>query len=99
MNISGLQFEGEWLRLGLESKKLDEELSLKVKPLSSDDQLAFAEAGSKDIRDFFSMVQDLVIDWDLEKDGAKLPCNEENKKQYLPYLIPLKVKPWESESI
>ena len=34
-----------------------------------------------------SLLMDAVVDWNLELDGQKIPCDEENKKKYLPALF------------
>jgi len=97
MDVSKFQMKGEWLELEVESKKLVGPLKFLVKPLSSDEQLDMAEIGRESSKKFLTKVQDLVMDWDLTKNGEKLECNEENKESFLPYLIPMSLKKEEEE--
>ena len=92
MDVSKFQIKGEWLELEVASKKVIGPLKFLVKPLSSDDQLDMADISREDRKAFLNKIQDLVIDWDLTKDGEKLECSDENKKSYLPYLIPMNLK-------
>lgn len=92
MDVSKFQIKGEWLELEVESKKIEGPLKFLVKPLSSDDQLDMADIGREDKKGFLNKIQDLVIDWNLTQNGAHLECSDENKKSFLPYLIPMNLK-------
>lgn len=92
MDVSKFQIKGEWLELEVESKKVIGPLKFLVKPLSSDDQLDMADVSREDKKGFLNKIQDLVLDWDLTKNGEKLECNAESKSIYLPYLIPMNLK-------
>jgi len=92
MDVSKFQMSGEWLELEVESKKIVGPLKFLIKPLSSDEQLSMADLGREDNKEFLTRIQDLVLDWDLTKNGEKLACDEENKKSYLPYLFPMTLK-------
>lgn len=92
MDVSKFQIKGEWLELEVKSKKLVGPLKFLIKPLSSDEQLDMADLGREERKKFLAKIQDLVLDWDLTKNGEKLECNDENKKSYLPYLIPMTLK-------
>lgn len=92
MDVSKFQIEGEWLEVEVKSKKVTGPLKFLVKPLSSDDQLDMADMGRENRKEFLIKIQDLVLDWDLTKDGKKLDCNDENKKSFLPFLIPMELK-------
>ncbi len=92
MDVSKFQIKGEWLELEVESKKVIGPLKFRIKPQTSDDQLDMAEIGREDKKGFLNKILDLVLDWNLTKDGESLPCDDENKKAYLPYLIPMNLK-------
>ena len=92
MDVSKFQIKGEWLELEVKSKKLIGSLKFLIKPLSSSEQLDMADIGRESRTEFLDKIQDLVMDWDLTKDGEKLVCDEENKKSFLPYLIPMTLK-------
>lgn len=92
MDVSKFQIKGEWLELEVESKKLIGPLKFMVKPLTSDDQLDMAEISREDKKGFLNKILDLVLDWDLTKNGEPLLCDDENKKAYMPYLIPMNLK-------
>jgi hypothetical protein len=62
-----------------------EKLIFKVRPLPQ-----FKVAEYKDQSDtdrLVSLLMDAVVDWNLELDGQKITCDEENKKKYLPALF------------
>jgi len=84
MDVSKFQIKGEWLELEVESKKLIGPLKFMVKPLTSDDQLDMAEISREDKKGFLNKILDLVLDWDLTKNGEPLLCDDENKKAYMP---------------
>jgi len=92
MDVSKFEITGEWLAVEIDSAKDIGELRFKVKPLSSTDQIMIAEQSEGDPKKFLKKVEGLVVDWDLEKDGQPLPCTEENKAFYMPYLIGMKIK-------
>lgn len=92
MDVSKFQINGEWLELEVESKKVVGPLKFLIKPLSSDDQLDMADIGRDDQKKFLNTVIDLVLDWDLTRNGEKLPCEGEDKELYLKYLIPMNLK-------
>lgn len=92
MDVSKFQMEGEWLDLEVKSEKKDKSLRLRIKPLSAKDQSDLADAASKDVREFFSSISKVIIDWDLTQNGEKLPCNDEEKEKYLPFLIGMEIK-------
>ena len=92
MDVSKFQIKGEWLELEVESKKVIGLLKFLVKPQTSDDQLDMAEIGREDKKGFLNKILDLVLGWNLTKDGDPLPCDAENKQAYLPYLIPMNLK-------
>ena len=89
MDVSKFQIKGEWLELEIKSKKVEGPMKFLVKPLSSDEQMDMAEVGREDRKAFLNKIQDLVLDWDLTKNGEKLECDAESKSVYLPYLIPM----------
>ena len=97
MDVTKFQIKGEWLELDVESEKVEGPMKFLIKPLSSDGQLDMAEVGRESHKDFLNKIQDLVIDWDLTNNGEKLECNDENKKLYLPYLIPMNLKAEKAE--
>ncbi|MCK4759029.1 MAG: hypothetical protein KAT69_03225 [Candidatus Aminicenantes bacterium] len=97
MDVSKFQIKGEWLELEVKSKKLIGSLKFLVKPLSSSEQLDMADIGRESRTEFLDKIQDLVIDWNLTKNEQKLECNDENKKSFLPYLIPMTLKEEEKE--
>jgi len=97
MDVSKFQIKGEWLELEVKSKKVIGPLKFLVKPLSSDDQLDMADVSREDKKGFLNKIQDLVLDWNLTKNGETLPCDAENKAAYLPYLIPMNLKEEEKE--
>lgn len=101
MDVTKFQIKGEWLEIEVESEKVEGPLKFLIKPLSSDAQMDMAEVGRESRKEFLTKIQDLVIDWDMTKNGEKLECSAENKKIYLPYLIPmnLKVKKEEEKEI
>ena len=92
MDVSKFQIKGEWLELEVESKKVIGPLKFLVKPLSSDDQLDMADIGREDKKGFLNKILDLILDWNLTQNGSPLECSDENKKSYLPYLIPMNLK-------
>jgi hypothetical protein len=92
MDVSKFGVTGEWLELEVESKQDIGLLKFRVKPLSSTEQITIAEDSEGDPKKFLKKVEDLVVDWNLEKDGVPLPCTPENKTFYLPYLIGMKIK-------
>ena len=91
LDVSKFQLDGEWLELRIKSKEGEKTLRIKLKPLSTEDQLDMAEVGGKDIKEFFVNIKDVVLDWDLKTGEEALPCTDENKKKYLPFLITLKL--------
>jgi len=92
MDVSKFQIKGEWLELEVESKKVIGPLKFLVKPQTSNDQLDMAEIGRDDKKGFLTKILDLILDWDLTKNGEPLLCDDENKKAYMPYLIPMNLK-------
>jgi len=92
MDVSKFQINGEWLELEVESKKVIGPLKFLVKPLSSDDQLDMAEISREDKKGFLNKILDLVLGWNLTKNGEPLLCDDESKKAYMPYLIPMNLK-------
>ena len=92
MDVSKFQIKGEWLELEVESKKVIGPLKFLIKPLSSDDQLDMADIGREDKKGFLNKIMDLVLGWNLTENGSPLECSDENKKSYLPYLIPMNLK-------
>src|SRR4030042_2235499 len=91
LDVSKFQLDGEWLELRIKSKEGEKTLRIKLKPLSTEDQLDMAEVGGKDIKECFVNIKDVVLDWDLKTGEEALPCTDENKKKYLPFLITLKL--------
>ena len=92
MDVSTFQMEGEWLELEVVSEKEEKSLEVKIKPLSAEDQINLAEVAEKDIKDFLSQISTVILDWDLMRGEEKLPCNDEEKARYLPYLIGMRVR-------
>lgn len=71
----------------IETRNGVEKLVFKVRPLP---QFRVAEYREKSESDrLINLLIDTVVDWNLESDGQKIPCNEENKKKYLPALFDL----------
>jgi len=71
----------------IETKSGVEKLIFSVRPLP---QFRVAEYRDEpESERLVSLLQDAVVDWNLESDGQKLPCNEENKKKYLPAIFDL----------
>lgn len=92
MDVSKFQIKGEWLEIEVASKKIIGPLKFLVKPLSSEDQIDMASIGRENAKEFLTKIQDLVLDWNLTNNGESLICDDENKKSYLPYLIPMDLK-------
>lgn len=97
MDVSKFQVEGEWLELELDSEKVKGPLKFLIKPLSSIDQLEYGEAARDDRDKYFKKLYDLVLDWNLNKNGTKLDCTPENRELYLKYLLPVDLKKEEEE--
>jgi hypothetical protein len=69
----------------VETRAGAEKIIFKVRPLPQ-----FKVAEYKDQSDtdrLVSLLMGAVVDWNLELDGQKIPCDEENKKKYLPALF------------
>ena len=47
---------------------------------------------TRDIDNVLNKIQDLVLGWNLTKGGEPLECSDENKRSFLPYLIPMSLK-------
>ena len=92
MDVSKFQIKGEWLELEVASKKIIGPLKFLVKPLSSDEQMEMADVGRENRKEFLTKIQDLVLGWNLTKGGEPLECSDENKRSFLPYLIPMSLK-------
>ena len=69
----------------VETRAGTERLVFKVRPLP---QFRVAEYRDQSDTDrLVSLLMDAVVDWNLELDGQKIPCDGENKKKYLPALF------------
>lgn len=91
MDVSKLHLDGEWIEIEAESERIGK-LRFKLKPLSTDEQIDLAEVGTKNVKNFFKKINNLIIDWNLTDGDKPVPCTEENKRKYMPHLIPLRVK-------
>lgn len=99
MEVKNFETTGEWLELEVESKHDIGPLKLRIKPLSSTDQITIAEESGGDPKKFLEKVEDLVVDWGLTKNGDSLPCTTENRAFYLPYLIGMRIKEEAEEGV
>ena len=82
MDVSKIEKQGEWLELEAVSEKIGK-LRFKIQPITTDIRL------SEEVEESLAKI---VVDWDLEKDGEKLPCNEETIKEYMPFISVVEVK-------
>jgi hypothetical protein len=86
MDIGKLNVDGEWLELEPENEKFG---PFKVKVIPNPFYDAIVDTINQDVT---SLLKRLVVDWDLEKNGEKLPCTKEHKNSYLPTLAGWKIK-------
>jgi hypothetical protein len=86
MDIGKFNFDGEWLELQPENEKFG---AFKVKVIPNPFYDAIIDTLNQDVT---SLVKRLVVDWTLEKEGEKVPCNEENKRRYLPPIAGWRIK-------
>ena len=82
MNVSDLKKDGEWLELEAESERIGK-LRFKVLPFTADIDMG---------ADLMGNFVKIIADWDLEKDGEKLPCDEANIKEYMPVVAVISTK-------
>lgn len=91
LDVSKFQLGGEWLKLNLETKK-NEKIDLLIKPMSDKESVHIGELASRDLQAFIEEVKKFVVDWNVKVDGKKLPCNDKNKKEFLPYICKINLK-------
>jgi len=82
MDVAKIEKHGEWLELEAVSEKIGK-LRFKIQPITTGIRL------SEEVEESFVRI---IVDWDLEKDGEKLPCNEETVKEYMPFISVVEVK-------
>ena len=83
MDIGKFNKAGEWLELEAENKEIGI-LKFKVLPASGNDVFNLDKVGD-------SLVP-FIVDWNIEKDGKKLECNDANKLEWMKYLAIIPVK-------
>lgn len=82
MDVARIEKEGEWLELEAVSEKIGG-LRFKVLPITTSTRL------TDEVEDTFVKI---ICDWDLDKDGDRLPCNEETIREYMPFVSVVEVK-------
>lgn len=85
MDIGKLNVDGEWVELKTENEKFGI-LKVKVVPNPYDSIIDVASSSLS------ALINRLVVDWNLEKGGKKLPFTDENKRKYLPVISSWRVK-------
>jgi len=99
MDISKLN-SGAWL----EVEPIDEKIGtirLKLSSISMVQAEEFTEIFSEEnqnaVRRIMDQISELIVDWNLESEGKKIECNEENKKRYLPHIFKVMVRDEDKE--
>ena len=92
MDVSKFQVEGEWLELKINSDRVPDPVRFKVKPLSAIEQIEYGDVARESREKYFDKLYDLILDWDLTKNGSKLECTPENRSLYMKFLLPLELE-------
>jgi len=78
---------GAWLTLRPVDERIGE-LRLKIRPVPED----FDFSGDGDTKKQLQTIGSLIVDWNLEKDGVAIPCNDETRRLYMFHLIQVMVR-------
>jgi len=87
-----------WTEFELETDVLEPpRIKLRIKYMDINERaklmnIDFRVPNEQTIRFLFEKSIELIQDWDLSKDGQKIPCTKENKKKYMRYLCDLSIK-------
>jgi hypothetical protein len=67
----------------------DQEVKLTVRYMGLDEAIDFIHKGEnpKPSEMNREMLISSVLGWDLTKDGQPVPCTDENKRKYLPFIL------------
>jgi hypothetical protein len=70
-----------------------QEVKLTVRYMGLDEVIDYVHKGDnpKPSEMNREMLVSSVLGWDLTKDGKPLPCTDENKRRYLPYVLGRKI--------
>ena len=85
MDVTKLNVDGEWLELETTCEEFGA-LRVRVVPRQFSGTLSMVLND-----DVIRLVSHLVVDWNLENKGKKVPCNSENKEKYLPIIAGWKI--------
>jgi hypothetical protein len=77
---------GAWLTIEPVDARIGE-IKLRLLPIPSD--FKFPEGKDVTVMQQLDAIGSLIVGWNLEDEGVAVPCDEENKHHYLPYLIRL----------
>ena len=80
MDVSKYQLDGEWIELTVESEREVEPFKFKVQPIMEADYMA----ASKSPDGVTALFMECVIGWNLTIGTDPLPCDDVNKRRYLP---------------
>jgi len=88
MDVSNYGFDGAWVEIHIQSKKISDPFKFRVQPLG--EMAIMAASGRPD--SVTSLFVEAVIDWNLTLGKDPLPCDEKTKKLYLPRFATYAVK-------
>ncbi len=96
IEIADFDLGGAWLELKVESDNGERLIKFKLKPLSEKERHSLGKkmkdaAKDENSDEFSNSVMDIIVDWDILSGGEKPDCNEENKKQIIPYFLAMRV--------
>jgi hypothetical protein len=88
MDVGKYQLDGTWISLTVDSDREFEPFEFKVQPIMEADYMA----ASKSPDGLTSLLIECVIGWNLTIGTDPLPCDDVNKRRYLPRFATYLVK-------